>query len=188
MPIHRPGDPHDVLNVAAASLRLIGGILILLATFGVLSLIVEFRLEDFFKDHAAIVEALVRLVPYVLGGAAFLGVAHFVKRRHLWAVIVAICLTGLAALVSLIVLAALFVLMERSNAFASPLSPLMCIPMLLIALFTFALGQLIFHLTKAIGAIRYLDPQPGPRGGFEAMAPMRATMPPPPLMDQHRTN
>jgi peptidoglycan/LPS O-acetylase OafA/YrhL len=186
MPIHRPGDPLDVLDVAAASLRLIGGILLLVAVLGMLSLIVEFSVEDFFNSTQPLVETLVRLVPYVLGGGAFLGVAYFVKRRRRWAAIVAICLTAMAALVSLIVLAALFVLMDRTRGFESPL---MCIPLLLVALFTFALGQLTFHLTKTIAAIRYLDPRPYPRVGFEAIPSVRAApMPPPPLSDQHQTN
>ena len=184
MPIHQPGDPLDVLEVAAASLRWVGGILLLLAVLGLLSLLVEFRLEDFFNSNQPIVEALVRLVPFVLGGGAFFGVAPFVKRRHLWAAIVAICLTAMAAVVSLIVLAALFVLMERTHEFESPL---MCIPLLLVALLTFALGQLTFHLTKTIGAIRYLDPRT--HRGFEAIPAVRAApMPPPPLSDQHQTN
>jgi hypothetical protein len=92
----------------------------------------------------------------------------------------------LAALASLVVLAALFVLMERTTEFESPL---MCIPMLLVALFTFALGQLTFHLTKTIGAIRYLDPRAYPRGGFEAIPPVQAAPPPPPpLSDQHQSS
>ena len=185
MPIRRPaGDPLDVLNLAAASLRLIGGILLLVAAFAVLWFAIEFSIDDFFGSEKPYLR-LARLVPYIFGGGAFLILAFFVKRRHLWAAIVSIVLSALVTLISLILLGALFVMMQAPQ-FASPW---MGVPILLVASFTFAVGQVTFHLTKTPEAMRYLDPNQ--RGGFETVPPppLRASpLPPPPLADQHQTS
>jgi hypothetical protein len=184
MPIHRPDDPHDVISMAASSLRLVGGILLLLVAIGMTSIGLEFEWEQLINGDGRLVGALLRTMSCALVGAAFLVAAFFVKRRHAWAAIMGMCLSAMATLAGIILAAALFVLLGTPQ-FGSPW---FCVPMLLVALFTFAVGTLTFHLSRTLAAIRLLNPRPTGRG-FEAIPPLRASpLPPPPLADQQQTS
>ena len=175
MPLRRTGDPWEVLQLAVSSLRLIGGILLMLAALGTLTLIVRLRLGSLLDGDEIVVQFLARTVPYILAGGCFLGVAHFLKRRHSWAAVVAICLTSGACLVALLLLGSMIVLVQTPEYD----SAWMAFPILVVALIAFALGRLVVHLTSTFQAMREIEnPQPG--GGFEPVGVL-PVLPPPQL-------
>jgi hypothetical protein len=86
--------------------------------------------------------------------------------------VVAICLTSLALFVTAILLVSLIVLAWTPNYASVWLAG----AILAVAAFAFALGQLIFHLTRTFAAMRQLD-ESRPRSGFDPIG----VLPAPPL-------
>jgi hypothetical protein len=175
------GEPWEVVHLAAASLRLVGGIFLLMGVLGILALMLVLRFDDY-AAHRVIIRFFTNTLPYLAAGGAFVFVAHVVNRRRRWAVVVAMCLTSAACLVALAVLVSLIAL-AHTGEFESLL---MTIPIVLVGAFTFALGRLIFHLAATFEALRQLDnPRPSTIG-FEplGMPPVAGVvLPPPPLPD-----
>ena len=167
-----PGEPWEVIHLAAASLRLVGGIMLLLGVAGVLTLALVLGFDGFDPDRL-VVRFFTNTLPYIVAGGAFLFAARYVNRRRRWAVVVALCLTSGACLLALAVLVSLIAL-ARMGEFESIF---MAIPIVLVVAFTFALGRLIFHLAATFEAMRQLDNPRPTTIGFEAIP----TLPPPPL-------
>jgi hypothetical protein len=178
MPRHRTGDPWDVLELAAASLRFIGGILLMLAMLGVLVLIVRLRVDEYIDGKTIVVQLAARTLPSLLAGGLFLVLAHFVKRRRPWAAGVALALTmiqfaGMLFGTAMIVMA---VIHEGEIT-------VLVVPAVFMMLVTYALGHLVFHLTRTFDAMRQVEPAVHQKA-FEpivAATPVRPAAPPLPV-------
>ena len=159
----RTGDPTELIDLAAASLRLVGGILVLLATLGMLVLFVRLRVDRRFDGDDALLHVIVSTIPYLLGGGGFVLAARFVRGRRRWAAVVAMCLTSGACAISFALLLSLIVTAQRDAEMAA----LLAIPIFGVAAFLCALGILVVHLSHTFEAMRQLaDVEKGPgRGG-----------------------
>jgi peptidoglycan/LPS O-acetylase OafA/YrhL len=170
-------EPWEVVHLAAASLRLVGGIFLLMGVAGMLTLGLVLGFDGFDPDRV-LLRFVTNTLPYLAAAGAFLYAARYVNRRRRWAVVVALCLTSGACLVAMAVLVSLIAL-AQTREFESIL---MAIPIVLVAAFTYACGRLIFHLAATFEAMRQLDnPRPSTIG-FEAIPTLPdVVLPPPPL-------
>ena len=167
---HRPGDPWEMMELAVSSLRLLGGILLL---FSALATMIVF-LRDRLTFGGLAWEAWARGLMYVPPGLIFLVLAHFLARRRRWAAVAAIALTTIAFVAVLLSWASLAMLMLHEQSWM----------MLTVVAFgfavVFAVGRLLFHLTKTFDAMRQLQPRERERS-FEPILPPAPPLPVSPL-------
>ncbi len=160
MAVPLDGDPRRPLHLAASSCRVLGALVLLATTCMGVPLFTRLGGGVF----------PTRFVPLTIGlygiGAAYFVFAHHIRRRRTWAVVAALCLTGV---VTLPIAAALAFAVARAIAAMSgggaPSAALgfLSIPVLVLA----ALGQLIYHLIQSMSAIRW-DP-PDEARGFDVL-------------------
>ncbi len=155
-------DPRRPIFLAASSMRLLGGLLILVAgLFGAIAAFAPRGPRGGSVPVAAIITAMI----FGLAGVAFLVSSIFVVRRQKWAVVLGLVLTALELL--LIVLNVVGMLMRGGLD-----NPANGVPLVISVLFFAAFGQLAVHLSKALPA---LDLPPWGKGeaarGFEVIRP-----------------
>ena len=155
-------DPRRPIFLAASSMRLLGGLLILLA--GLLGAVGAFASRGP-RGGSVPVGAIVVTLILGLAGVAFLVSSIFVVRRQKWAVVLGLVLTGLELLLSVLSIAGLLVSGGLGN-------PAVTVPLVITVLFFAAYVQLAVHLSKALTAI---DLPPWGKGeaarGFEVIRP-----------------
>ena len=175
MPRHPWREPQeDDLHVAAASLRLVGGIVLLAVTPVASAVVVRHHASARFLRDDELWEFARLLAPVALGGAAFLVLAHFVRRRQFWAGALASWLTLLA-----VTLAGLGTAMLLFDMIGPPTQWWMLVPSVVGLLLVFALGQLTYHLVKTLGTMRTLGEEARGTRGFEAIVAERSVTPTP---------
>jgi hypothetical protein len=156
-------------------MRLLGGLLLLLATSGAL------RPAGLRRGGVYVTRlVLVDIFCYIAPGACFVFLSIFAARARRWAIIASICLTAVASLGILMLLARMLHAVIARNAPGS-----LWISIGFIALFEVAMAQLIFHLARSFEATRYVAP--GERGFDLIMATPVVAAPtaPPTRLTEH---
>ena len=168
------GDPRRPLHLAIRSTRLLGIVLLLFGTCGMAS----FMTTRLGRGTPAIPTWIfvAGAMFYFIPGALFIVFAIFLARRQYWAVVGALVLSFLLGVIFLLALGgfAFAVISRTQRADAG-----MAIPVIIFCLFSLAIGQLIYHLSKSFEAIKH--PHFGQEiRGFEPL-PVRAVDAPPPV-------
>ena len=158
--------PADVLDLAAGSLRLCGAILLLWSMIAAGPALLRYRVLGGYRRQDDLIESLTELAAYALGGVAFLVVAHFIRRRHTWAGVVAFWLVMLALVLAALGTAAMIVVMLNE-----PPQWWLVVPITFGLLLVFALAQLTYHLSKTFAAMRAAGSETAGTGtrGFETI-------------------
>ncbi len=167
MPSRQPDDPETILTLAAQTLRLIGRILLLLAPLAMMFTLVNFRaIERFFQSDIASLWVTLFIGASLVGGIGFVVVAGQLPRRRPRAAVAAITLTAILFLAALTALVQLALLMLAPGG-----SPVLIALVVVVALFTYAVGEVLHHLTRTPDAIRQLQSRSaGVTGGVSISA------------------
>jgi hypothetical protein len=159
------GDPRRPLHLAARSMRVLGLLLLIVASC------VGFSLSRMRGIGAASGLVWIKLIMigvfalYAAPGVCYFIFPIYMMRRKLWAVIASIVLVSVHLL---------FALLGFSGIIFSTLmtpnqqTPVTLIPLVVIFLVIAALGQLLWHLSKSFEAIKYM---PAEEHGFEPILP-----------------
>jgi hypothetical protein len=175
------GDPRRPLHLAIRSTRVLGVILLLFGTCALMPFMMYMSRAGPRGAASAPpmwMTFMVALV-YFIPGALFMVLSMFLGRRQSWAIVCALVLASLLTFFFLFAFAGFVVgVLSRSEPRAW-----MAIPVVLIALFGLAVGQLIYHLCKSFEAIKY-PPFGQDFRGFEPLPVQRVMTapvdPPPP--------
>ena len=174
--LRRAFDPAETLDLAVRSLRLLGGIVLLWAALGTMTMILRFRMVDLSDDvdDDALAAFAASTAPYVAGGSLLLVFAHYLRRRRTWAAVAATAVVTVMFVTSAFALLGMIVYMlgEYDTLF-------MLVPIVFAAALVYALGQLTYHLTRTHDAIRRLDREEF--GGFEPIVATPTTPSPLPI-------
>jgi len=108
--------------------------------------------EDFFGSDVASLQVTLFIAPLVIAGVAFHVFALFLARRRQWAAVAAIALTTIVFVFAGLTLVPLVTVMLDSDG-----SVLMIFPVVIIAAFTFAVGQVLYLLTRTLDVVRQLE-------------------------------
>lgn len=152
MPVPPRGDPRRPLHLAASSCRVLGVLALILGTCAGVPILIRGT-----RGGPAILPALLSLAFFFVGGAGYLVLAHFIKRRRLWAIIAALVLTSIACLLFLMMAAGMLVVMLRyAPGFQG--QRVAWTALAVYVLIAVALGQLVYHLARSIGALKVIGP------------------------------
>jgi hypothetical protein len=160
------GDPQRPLHLAIRSCRAAGG-LFFLSGLGAAASVFLNPTRKGPPPIGAILGAIAQFGP----GVAFYVLAYFLKKRHLWAVIVALVLASLAFVITLAISLVLWWAM-RAAPLISPIGRIDLILLAIIGLVLLEMGRLIYQLARSFDAIRYLPE--AERRGFESILPPAA--------------
>ena len=151
LPLPPKGDPQRPLSLAIRSTRLLGIVLIL---FGFVALLPFAATPRGISLLLTIVIALFYLGPGVL----YLLCAIFLKRRRLWAVVVALVLASIQLLLAILGIVT-FAIQMFSALHMNSMGAFAIIPLIVILFFIAAFVQLIYHLSCCFEAIKFSPPE-----------------------------
>ena len=158
-------DPRRPIFLAASSMRLLGGLLILLAALLAFSTLSAARYASNAGANRLMVMLGIFVLVYGVAGVAFIVSAIFVVRRRQWAVILGLVLTGIELVLTLFAAAGLLLRGNLSDARTA-------VPLCIVLLFTAAFTQLAVHLGKSLSAIALPPWGKGEAArGFEVIRP-----------------
>ena len=163
MAIPPKGDPQRPLHLAIRSCRAVGG-LFFLSGLGAAANVFLNPTRKGLPSIGAILGAIAQFGP----GVAFYVLAYFLKKRHIWAVVLALVLASIAFVITL----ASFVMLwwaTHLTPIAMPIGRIGLILLAIVGLVLLEMGRLIYQLARSFDAIRYLPE--AERRGFEPILP-----------------
>src|SRR6266536_82642 len=130
-------DPRRPLHLAVRSTRLLGIVLLGFGGFAALLFLMIPRQAGV----SLLPEMFLGLLVYFVPAVIYLITSVFLKRRHLWAIVVGIVLASVNLVLILAAFGAVLFVGWTSNRDAA-----IVIPIIVLCLFILALAQLIYHL------------------------------------------
>jgi hypothetical protein len=159
------GDPRRPLHLAIRSCRAVGGLLAIFGIFGILPLFISSGRRGM-SPVGGRTAAFIASTFYASPAVAFYVLAVFLKKRQLWAVIVALVLASLTFVALFFGFLTIGLMMRTSSL----LWRIDAILLAIAALVLFEAGRLIYQLARSFEAIRHL-PENEARG-FEPIFPV----------------
>ena len=160
MPLPPTGDPRRPLHLAIRSMRLLGGLFVLLGLCAVMpALLVRGGMAT------SVFTAFAGLV-YGVPGALYIVCCVYLARHKAWAVTLGIVLASLQILVAVVGASAAFVAMFRPGAGMGGTPSV--VPVVFMLFVLAALAQLIYHLARSYAAL-HLPPVGADVRGFEPL-------------------
>ena len=163
MALPRKDDPRRPLHLAVWIMRILGGVLLLMATCIGSILGANAREWAAGRNAFPLWNTVVAILCYGGVGVVLVVLAAYLKRRNAWAVSVSIGLASLGVLLMVLVTIVISIRLARGA-----LLPDVWISYGIILLMLGVLVQLIYQLTKSFKAIRYMPPD---ERGFEPLMP-----------------
>ncbi len=145
------GDPRRPLHLAASSCRVLGVLGLLGATCAGLPLLAVRR------GGLGMAPALLPLAVLGGSGAAWMVLAHHIKRRRFWAVVTALVMASIATLGVLAMWAGMaYVMLSAQPGLMRERT--FWIMLAVYGLITLALAQLVYHLARSFPALKIAAP------------------------------
>ena len=173
MPRPPKGDPRRPLHLAIRSTRVLGALFVLLG-LAVLAVPALYALRGGGSAGGGVILMGVASLLYLVPGVLYVLCAIYLRRRQLWAVIVALVLASVQLLFLAIGLLGVVIGIANSRGAATSFA---LVYLGLIGLVAAALAQLIYHLARSFEAIKH-PPFGAEVRGFEPLPVAPLPLPP----------
>jgi hypothetical protein len=167
-------DPRETLNLTVSSLRLVGGILLLIAAVPLGMGAIVWALGGFGPWRIDMYRATLYLSP----GLADLAFAHFLAHRQRWAAVAATTITAVIAILAAAVALSLAVTLMDDASWVTALLLILCL------VFTLATGVVAYRVPRTLDALDRLEASTR-RPAFEPILDVPPAAPPAVPLHEH---